>query len=66
MNSEISNSVTIWWENRLLHLSANEGRKKPSPIHGMWSELWCTVVQKKLQRKCYFDREHIGLSGFDV
>ena len=38
MKSEISNFVTIWLsmqEKMGFHLSANEGKKKPSPIHVM-------------------------------
>ena len=69
MKSEISNFVTIWLsmqEKVGFHMSANEGKKKASPIHVVWFELWCTVVQKELQTKCYSDREHtvggVGLS----
>lgn len=73
MKSEISNFVTIWLsmqEKVGFHLSANEGKKKASPIHVMWFELWCAVVQKELQTKCYSDREHTvgggGLFGCNV
>lgn len=55
MKSETSNFVTNWLsmqEEVGFHLSANEGKKKPSPIHVMWCELRCTVVQKELQTKC--------------